>query len=457
MAEDTKVDLMGEAGVSGLQVSGGLPSDQPMRQLKGTLAVKVWTEMSRYDPVVGAGLFAIEMLARQVPWRVEAGGDGPQAAEQVEFVEGCMEDMSHSWTDMLGEILTFLVYGWEWSELVYKKRAGPVKDSPGSSSKYTDGRIGWRKITGRSQETRDHFVFDDSNGVTAMVQRDPNRGLVYTIPIEKSLLFRTTAAKGNPEGRSLLERAFTSWYMKKRIQDIEAISIERGPGLPVMWVPPQITASSASSDDRARYETFLLTATRIRNDEMKGLVMPLAYDALGNKLYDFELKSATGEQRVDTDPVVKRYDQRIAATLLADFILLGTDSGNRALSTDKSELFTIAMNSVLDEVAETFNRHAIPRLMALNGWGTEECPTLAHGGVERVDLDVLGTFIERLSRAGAPLFPDDVLEDHLREAARLPAVPEGERALRPPPPMPEAPAPVVVPGEPDVPGEEAPA
>ena len=447
MAEDTKVDLMGEAGVSGLQVSGGVPSDQPLKQLKGANAVKVWGEMSRFDPVVGAGLFAIEMLARQVPWRVEPGGDSPQAEEQAEFVDGCREDMSHSWNDMLGEVLTFLAFGWEWSEIVYKLREGFKPDSPGMSSRFSDGRIGWRKIVGRAQETRDKFVFDEDGGIVAMVQRDPNTSASYTIPIEKSLLFRTTTAKGNPEGRSLLERSFSSWYFKKRIQEIEAIGIERDlAGFPVVWVPPQITASDASAADKARFTGFDQMVTRIRRDEMAGAVMPLAYDPNGNKVYDLTLLTSGGARQIDTDPVVKRYDQRIAATLLADFILLGTDSGSRALSQDKSELFTVAMNAVLDEVAEVFNRHAIPRLMALNGWATDECPTLAHGGVEKVDLDALGTFIERLARAGAPLFPDDALEDHLREAARLPAVPEGERALRPAPVPPQL--------QPD-PGEEA--
>ncbi len=68
---------MGEAGVTGLVVSGGVPQDQPLRQLRGTRAVKVWDEMSRFDSVVGAALFAIEMLARQAEWRVEEERHAP--------------------------------------------------------------------------------------------------------------------------------------------------------------------------------------------------------------------------------------------------------------------------------------------------------------------------------------------------------------------------------------------
>jgi hypothetical protein len=39
-----------------------------------------------------------------------------------------MDDMSHTWDDMISEILTMLVYGWSWHEIVYKKRVGPVGD-----------------------------------------------------------------------------------------------------------------------------------------------------------------------------------------------------------------------------------------------------------------------------------------------------------------------------------------
>src|SRR5437016_1603691 len=64
---------------------------------------------------------------------------------------------------------------------------------------------------------------------------------VTEIPIEKSLLFRTTSARGNPEGRSALRGAFTSWYYLKRIREYEAIGIERDlAGMPTFGVPLEV-------------------------------------------------------------------------------------------------------------------------------------------------------------------------------------------------------------------------
>jgi hypothetical protein len=54
---------------------------------------------------VGALLFAIDRLLRNLDWRVEPG-EGPEAEDAAKFVEECMEDMSHTWDDFISEILT---------------------------------------------------------------------------------------------------------------------------------------------------------------------------------------------------------------------------------------------------------------------------------------------------------------------------------------------------------------
>ena len=43
-------------------------------ELQGQRAIQVYQEMSSNDPVVGSILHAIEMLIRQVEWRVEPAG-----------------------------------------------------------------------------------------------------------------------------------------------------------------------------------------------------------------------------------------------------------------------------------------------------------------------------------------------------------------------------------------------
>jgi hypothetical protein len=111
-------------------------------------------------------------------------------------------------------------------------------------------------------------------------------------------------------------------------------------------------------------------------------------------------------------------------TVMADFILLGIlPNGSYALSADKSKLFSIALGTWLDSIAATFNRYAIPRLFELNSFNVDKLPTLEHGDIQHNDLKELGNYISKLAGAGAPLFPDNELEDFLKKTAGLPVTP----------------------------------
>ena len=105
--------------------------------------------------------------------------------------------------------------------------------------------IGWRKFAGRAQETLLHWEFDESGDATAMVQLLPTGGPLLSVPLSKCLHFVTVPLKNSPEGRSILRNAYVPYVRKKRIEEIEAIGIERDlAGLPVAWVPPEILKAS---------------------------------------------------------------------------------------------------------------------------------------------------------------------------------------------------------------------
>ncbi len=421
------IEITQELGVTGLKQSAGTIHEQPMRALKGKRALKVWTQMARYDEVVRAMLLAVEMLIRQVPWRVDPGGDQPQDQEAADFIDGARNDMSSSWEDTLAEILSMLWAGWSYHELVYKLRRGGNTEA-GQRSRFNDGKIGWRKIPIRSQDSLDRWeISAEDGGLDGMWQRDPNHGgPTAFIPIEKALLFRPTIYKGDPEGRSMLEGAYTAWFYKTKLQTIEAIGIERdAAGIPIAWVPPNLFGSGLTATQTTSRDTFRELITNIRADEQQGILMPLAYDENNNKLYDLTLLQSSGRRTSDTSAVIKRYNNGIAGSMLADFILLGHEAvGSFALSDSKTELFSVSLGAIMDSIAAVFNRHAIPRILALNGMPVETPPTLVHGDIETIDLDKLGKFILDTSSAGARYFPDDKLENHLREMTDLPPLPE---------------------------------
>ena len=414
--------LFREAGSTGLRRTGGYIYEEFLPQLQGYRATQVYREMSDNDPVVGAILYAIDKLVRQVKWRVQPATSSVEDRRAAKFVESCMDDMSNSWEDTISEILSMLSYGWSLHEIVYKRRGGNEASASDSRSKYNDGLIGWRKIPIRAQDTRQEWVFDDAGGISGMIQSAPPDYTLRTIPIEKALLFRTTSAKNNPEGRSILRNAYRPWYFKRRIEEIEAIGVERDlAGFPVMYVDPEIMRTDASAVAQSIYGDYKDAVRNIRRDQQEGMILPAMYDDKNNLMYRLELISAGGSRQFDTDRIITRYDQRIATSVLADFILLGqTANGSYALSSDKTNLFAISLKCWLEIIRSAFNQYAIPRLFKANGFDVEKLPSIEYGDIETPPLGELGNYIQVLAGAGVPLFPDDNLENYLRGMANLP-------------------------------------
>lgn len=413
---------MTEIGSTGLERHAGIVHEEFLPQLTGDRALHIYQEMSNNDPVIGAILFAIDMLVRRVPWFVDSADEEEPNIQAAEFVESLIEDMSLNWRDVISEIMSMLVYGFSFHEIVYKQRLGNAQKDPAKRSKFDDGLIGWRKLPIRAQTTRQRWEFDDNGGIEGMWQIAPPRYDQRFIPITKALLFRTQVRKNNPEGRSILRNAYRPWYFKKNIEEIEGVGIERDlAGLPVAHVPPELLDPSCSASERAILSAIKDIVTNIRRDEQEGVVFPLAYDENGNKMYDLELLSAGGARQFDTDAVIGRYDQRMAMTVLADFILLGHENvGSFALGKGKTELFGDALQTWLDSIAEVFNQEAIPRIFELNNMDTEELPKLRPGQIQTPDIQALADYISKLSGTGMPIWPDRTLEDYLREIASLP-------------------------------------
>ncbi len=424
MPEDNKEEygLLDILGKPGLKQYGGTVDEEWMRQLKGDKSVKAYQEMRDNDPVIGAILYAVKTLVRQTEWRIEPGDDTPEHQAVADFVEECRDDMAHTWHDLLAEILSMLPFGWSYFECVYKYRRGPDAEEGHERSKFDDGKVGWRKIAIRAQETLYRWEFDEDGSVVGMWQTPPPDYKARFIPIEKALLFRTETHKANPEGRSILRNAYRSWFYLKRIQEIEAIGIERDlAGLPVAHVPLEMLSPNASSAQKNTVANIFEMVRKVKRNEFEGVVFPAETDADGNPSgFKFSLLTSGGRRPLDVNEIVKRYESRIAMSVLGEFVLLGMDSvGSFALSSNKTHLFAQALGSYLQQIADVFNRFAIPKLLKYNGVSPELFPKLVFSDIETPDLGELASAIGALSSAGV-ITPDDELERWVREFGNMP-------------------------------------
>ena len=424
MAVDDK-EAFAEIGTTGLKRSGGFIDQEWLRQLSTpTLRYRAFSEMRDNDATVGAILYAIETLIRQVEWTVTPAHDSDTAREAARFLEECLLDMSPNWETFLSEVLSMLPYGYSLFEVVYKVRGGD-QDDDRFRSRYNDGRIGWRKFAVRGQDTIERWRFNAEGGIEGFYQTAPPTYTETYIPMDKCLLFRTKVERNNPEGKSLLRNGYRSWYFLKRLQEIEAIGVERDlAGLPVMHVPVEVMSPNATGAQKSLRASLETVIQQIRRDEREGVVMPSETDRDGKPTgYKLSLLSTGGNRAMNTDQIIRRYESRIAMSVLAEFIMLGLDkTGSFALADSKTDLFATSLRTILQTITSVFCSEAINPLFALNPEFPEHCwPMITFGDIETQDLDKMGKYLQSLAGAGL-ITPDPTLEDTLREMAALPTI-----------------------------------
>lgn len=429
-----EIDLRGGWGVKGLKSYGGLIAEEYNPRLTGQRAARTYTQMMNEDETIGGLRFIVSAMCRNATWSVDTASGRPGDREASEFVEQCMDDLEEPWADTVDEICSMLWYGFSLHGQIYKRRMGDLglAADPARSSRYKDGRVGWLGFPIRAQDTIQRWVIDDHGRILGAEQVAMPINRPIRLPLAKSLLFRTTKHKNNPEGRSLLRSAYRSSYIKLGLQQIEAIGAERDvAGLPIMYLPPTILWGQTPENEKQR-EMYRKIVTGIRNDEKSGVLLPMMMDSQGHQLVKLELLAPGGSKQYDISKIIDRWDHRIAATVAGDFILLGQGpnaAGSWAMHTDKTSLFARALKVFMDSIAETINRFAIPTLMRYNSFRITDTPRIRVNALEKPDLDAVGKYLTALAAAGMPLFPNPDLEKYLSDLAGMPPPVDLEMAL----------------------------
>lgn len=412
-----------EFGTTGLLQYGGRIAEEWHRDLSGEQAVKVYREMSDNDAIAGAFLYAAEQLLSQTKRQFEpAVPDNAEASAIADRFNEMLDDMESTPSEIISEVLQMMIYGWAYMEQTFKLRRGSTAQVPQTNSKYADGFFGWRDWGPRSQDTLYRWEIDERGKTRGMWQQAMPTWKLKFIPSWKALHFKLRARKGNPEGRSMLRNGYRTWYFLKKFEELEAIGIERDlAGLPKMEVPQQLLSSTATAAEKSALAKFQTLVQRVRRDEYEGLVVP--HESMPNgdpSGYRFSLVSTGGRRPIDTNEIIKRKQSRILMSVMCEFLMLGMDSvGSFALSSNKTEIFAVALGNILTVVDDVINRQGVPRIMALNQWPMELSPKHTHGDIEVPDLAALAGYVGTLAGVGA-LTVDDKLEDALREYASLP-------------------------------------
>lgn len=419
-------------GLSGNTVHDGqIRSEEFLRELKGRKAINKFREMRDNDSTVGSVMYAIEQVLRDVKYKVNPVDDSEEAEREAEFVRGVLSDMDHTLDDHISEALSYLTFGFSTFEVVYKRRVGPYEVDPSKKSKFTDGRMGVRKIASRAQWTIEKFEVDEKTGDVLGIRQTRSivsRGPENIIPVWKLIHYKTTTTNGDPSGRSVLRNAYKSYTFLTNLQSIEAIAVERElHGIPIGRMPADYLSPDATDDQRALRSTFEAILRDLKSNEQAFALLPsdVHTDTEGRptnmRIMDVELITSNGNRNIDIDPIIKRYQHDIARSVMAEFLMLGSsDRGSYALSKSKTDLFLKSLESYINTIYDVLNKQLIETLWALNGLDYDLMPKLVAGDVAQHDLRELGSYLRNLNGADISLADQTHIVDALLDNAELP-------------------------------------
>ena len=422
-----------ELAYTGLKTDDGTVRENVINQLVFPENVKTYKEMS-YDSSVASATSTIRDFIQGVTWSFDETQEGIDPRYPKGFLQQCSEDMERTFADYISESLSILEYGFSVQEKVYKRRNNEGK----FKSKYDDNLFGWAKLPARSQDTVRKWLWSEDGRDLTGVQQDlslvssnnidrfKRASNKINIPRNRFLLFRYNPIRDNPEGQSPLNSCYISWMYKKQLEETEASGIAKDMGgMMLIELPPEYMAKDAPADKKAVYEYCTNLIRNYHVNQQSGIVFPRYFDDSKNNVFGIKLIGVEGSgKQYDVGATIKRHDMKILMTFLADVLALGHDGvGSYSLSSDKTNLLSKKISSVLSYITKVFNEDLIPDTFARNGWDTKVLPKLVHSDLEKQPLDDLSKYVQRIVTSGA-VEVDKSMSNFLRD--QLPLKPEGK-------------------------------
>lgn len=408
-----------EAGKSSTAIQGGtVVTKERNRRLIGENKFRTYEDMISNVTIIFASVRLYTTLVASSAWSAQPKDDSSESKQMAETVMDILNDMEQPFVDAVKAASLYKFNGFSWLEMTAKKR--------------DDGTIGLKSIEQRPCRTVQKWDVDDNGNIIAVGQTLPLTNATAYIPRWKSIYLVENLLTDSPEGFGMLRAVAETASRLQEIQKSEKMGINRDMrGIPVGRVPYAALAESGMSKEEIEQASSPVEefVRMVQVGETTGLVLDSAnyvsgsstqtgesQSVTGNRQYDLELLSAGTTGLSDVDTIIRRLNMEIARSLGSEVLLLGDGgSGSLALSKDKSSNLLIAVNSLLKEIADQFNKDILPFLAKLNGWDLDTMPILTPSEVSQRSIEEIVSSLRDLASAGITL---DRRDESVKEVFR---------------------------------------
>lgn len=335
--------------------------------------------MTRFDGHARALLNILTMPTRSAKWQIVPAKDGIREAK---FVEEMLTLPPHrgGMSIPFKAILGFLA-------LAIRDRFKVVEKV--WDMQRIDGvqRVVLRKLAPRPTETLKIRV-DQRGDLVGVHQYTSFKGKTIDVllPKEKILLFTFGKEEGMLGGESAFNAAHYHYDKKHKLYYIAHIAYS------VAAIPPRIGTIPSGSSNKQEIDAF-------RNN-MAALGLNTAMTKPEGWLVEaLQLNRSFS----DFMPLINHHDLMMALSVLAQFLRLGQTSGEGsfALSSNQSDIFIMAMQQFLDDLAETITAYLLPDIIDFN-FGSGKYPTFKFETLSDKATAIVRELFGKLTTAADP-------------------------------------------------------
>jgi len=426
---------LGETGFTGLRTSNGQIIQEAQQVFRYPHFIKVVNEI-RANPTVGAAMNVYNFMLARKEWCVKASEDASDITkERAEIIDSMMNDIDGGWTNFIKSVIPYIEYGYGIHEIVPRRRLNRY------GSLYNDGLVGIGKLAVRNQETIAKWNFSEDGRELLSVSQSlahvenayrfvnlAKDGGYITIPRDKFLLFTANGSAGNPQGNSIYKNIYLAHKQLTMLQEEELLTVAKeAKGMMKIEVPAQYLQGEESPDGGAAATAFKAIIDGHNEGTTAGLLVPQDIDPDSKiKRFDYSLLESRGTPAVDVEAVIKRLQKDILIALSVDVLSLGADgSGSFALAESKTSILALAIDARLKEIQDVLNTQLIPYIYRMNGWDTSEMPEFEYEDEEDIDMEVFGTFVQKIASTGM-IERDRAVLNRIREVLGVEEYPENE-------------------------------